>query len=150
MSFSKCQGFSFISVIFLILFLSISTVAIFSKMKPSNDVNATRNTIDKMKILEAAIVRYTADVGAKPTTLDALIARTTESACAPDPVTRKLIGWCGPYIDIPIQQNNLDYKTDGWGVLFQLLPIPPGPPTTLKSCGPNLSCGDGDDITDTV
>lgn len=142
----KKKGFGIVAVVMLLLFISIAAVAIFPSILPQRSQEASKETMDKLALLEVAITRFTADhAGTPPTTLDDLVTSSGPTCAAEqDEISsqyRKLQGWCGPYVDRLISQNPDDFKRDGWGNDFQWTP------STLKSCGPNLSCGDADDIT---
>jgi hypothetical protein len=109
--------------------------------EPQNTVTAVAATQRQLDTVSAAIARYKADTGAAPPNLNALVTRTGAN-CAPDldpssPTFRALRGWCGPYLEQAIGDL---FQRDGWGQVLQF------DGTVLKSCGPNRTCGDGDDI----
>ena len=81
---------------------------------------------------------YLGHCGAVPSILDDLVIMPGSGVCASsyDPMTR--IGWRGPYLSTA----SGDWNLDAWGTPFQYDSFF----RTLTSCGPNLGCGDVDDI----
>jgi prepilin-type N-terminal cleavage/methylation domain-containing protein len=77
--------------------------------------------------------------GAVPSVLDDLVSMPASGNCAIpyDPMTR--VGWRGPYLSTA----SGDWNLDAWGTLIQYDSLF----RTLTSCGPNLGCGDVDDIS---
>jgi len=77
--------------------------------------------------------------GAVPSVLDDLVSMPASGNCAIpyDPMTR--VGWRGPYLST----SSGDWNLDAWGTLIQYDSLF----RTLTSCGPNLGCGDVDDIS---
>lgn len=84
-----------------------------------------------------------------------------------------LTGWCGPYLDVTFENNSEDVYKDAWGVNFVFTSISTGSTAyrdpqgknfgkwrknskrqielqdityTLRSCGKNRECNDGDDL----
>lgn len=77
-----------------------------------------------------------------PTSLNDLIAMPAAGTCAAayDPFTKR--GWRGPYLST----TEPTWDKDGWGTALQYFNAGP-PARTLRSCGPDLICGNADDIT---
>ena len=107
--------------------------------------------MNKAAVLRAAINAYVLNhggaSGTNPPTLSSLVT-TDGVACTTDNTAAHstyltLQGWCGPYIDQIFTQALNDYETDGWGTLFQYN----NSTAVIKSCGPNRTCGDSDDIS---
>jgi type II secretory pathway pseudopilin PulG len=140
--FSSSRGFSFLSVIFLLLIMSVTVTIGYMAAPPVIRENKSALTIKRMEALREAALRFRAHNGGAPTQLDHL-ATTNGAPCAIDtdtssPTYKSFTGWCGPYLDRDVGGNV--YRTDGWGTPFQYAA------PTVTSCGPNLTCGDGDDI----
>lgn len=136
---------SFISALFLIVILSVSVMTAFVSVTPIAESNFASLTIQRLETLKTAVNTYeTHNSGTGPASLTNLIT-TTGTACTVDTniasgTYKKLRGWCGPYIDRPLQQDPDSYRTDAWGTLIQYSS------TQLRSCGPNRVCNDGDDL----
>jgi type II secretory pathway pseudopilin PulG len=144
-------GFSLLSLVFLILVLSFAGIAITVVLLPSALTRQSRETVDRAAELRVGILAYAFSHGGIGGThapsLDALVT-TDGVACAMDLVPTDttyltLQGWCGPYVDQSILQSLSNFKTDGWGTLFNYA----SGTTVITSCGPNRTCGDSDDIT---
>lgn len=121
------------------LTLSISVALVM--LQPAATADATTRTIAKIAALKVAVARYRSFAGSAPTSLDALVNPPAGATCAPDvnpssATFRQLRGWCGPYVPTEFGDN---FMRDAWGTLLNFT-------TTIRSCGPNRSCGDGDDI----
>lgn len=147
--FSGEHGFGLMQVVFIMLAVAI-TASVAVMNSASSERSASPNlTYQRMDQIKEAVTRYRADGNGNPPTLDALVtAPGGATACAPDtnPASanfRKLRGWCGPYLNREAAGSDLT-KRDGWKSLLQYNG------TTLVSCGPNRTCGDGDDIATTL
>ena len=81
---------------------------------------------------------YSGHCGGLPVDLKDLVEMPGDGICASpyDPMTRQ--GWRGPYVS----GTAAELAVDVWGTA---LDYQPGS-KSLRSCGPNLICGDGDDI----
>ena len=143
-------GFSLLSLVFLILVISFAGIAVTSAILPSALTRQVRETTDKAAAIRAGIQTYAFNHGGIGGThlpsLDTLVA-TDGVACALDLTPShstylSLQGWCGPYVDQVFLEDLNGFKTDGWGTLFTY----DSTTTLLTSCGPNRTCGDGDDI----
>lgn len=105
-------------------------------------------TQERMAILKVAIRKYLDTTGRVPATFEELLASSdlTVPSCdivneAKAPNYQNLVGWCGPYLKIEFYSNDqASFKTDGWGTLFQ------NDFQLLRSCGPDKTCNNGDDI----
>ena len=143
------RGFGLLSIVFMILTLSIGAITVMTMINPSTLTRQNRETVEKARILRAAIQSYQFShggiSGTTPLTLDALVVNA--GACTmdnnPTHVTYQYLqGWCGPYVDQVFEQNLADYKTDGWGTLFSYNSVT----NVITSCGPDKSCGGADDL----
>jgi type II secretory pathway pseudopilin PulG len=157
MNFSKIKkifadesGFSLLSLVFLILVIAFAGVAVTSAILPSALTRQVRETTDRAAAIRAGIQTYAfSHGGLTGTHLPALDTLTTTdgTACAldltpPHSTYLTLQGWCGPYVDQIFLEDINSFKTDGWGTEFTY----DSATTILTSCGPNRTCGDGDDI----
>lgn len=147
--FQTQKGFAMIALMIFLIITSLASVTGWSMQTASREQDAVHQTDVKKKLLLEAIDRYQADhAGTAPTALVDLVT-TTGAACAADTnnlsaTYRTLQGWCGPYLDRAFTGDPSDYKTDGWGTEFDYNGV------NLKSCGPNKTCGNGDDLSDAV
>ena len=150
-SIADASGFGFVGLLFLILILSIGTVATITTLNMgSREVSITTK---RAAVLRSALSNYRtnhggASAGSYPPNLDSLV--TTDAVpCNLDNVITNvntyltLQGWCGPYIDQPIAADSAAFKTDGWGTLFQFVTAT----GILTSCGTDRTCGNADDVT---
>ena len=140
------HGFTFIGLILVITTLALITAALYLAIPPSESVRQSQATMVQASLIEAAIKKYKlGNAGLAPATLSNLVT-TTGAPCtvvtnSSSSNYRNLVGWCGPYLDQPIASSPNAYQTDGWGVLFRYDGV------TLKSCGPDRTCGNSDDLT---
>jgi hypothetical protein len=137
------RGLGMLSVVFLLIALSATVGVSLVMLQPEISGDAAARTSAQLATVSAAIVQYRNYAGAGPASLDALVTAPSGMSCAPDTNSgsatfRQLRGWCGPYLDQEIQDS---YRRDGWGAVLQF------DGTQLTSCGPNRSCGDGDDVS---
>ena len=145
------DGFGLLSMVFVILTIGISVVTIMTLINPSTLTKQNRETTLRAATLRGAIQSYQfshgGSSGTYPPNLDSLV--TTDGVncvmdnTATDPTYLFLQGWCGPYVDQVFEQNLASFKTDGWGTLFNY----DHSTGVIKSCGADLTCGDGDDVT---
>lgn len=143
------KGFGFLSILLLASFISALSISVIFMIDPQYDSNAVNITNRKASILGTAITKYrdTHNTSA-PANLSALITDDGSGACDLDntpanPTYQTLQGWCGPYIEVNIQENSNDYQTDGWGNTFTFTQAS----GLLKSCGPDGTCGNADDLS---
>lgn len=128
--------------------MAISLVAIVSAVALPRFINfgtdaRTSVTNQRLSSLRAAITGdasrnqagYISHMGALPATLADLTTKGTK----PDYNPINKTGWNGPYIDGNVNGWNLD----SWGTAYQYSTAT----RTIRSCGANATCGDGDDIT---
>ena len=152
------EGFGLIGVIFLILFLSITSVSIYTVLTSAQSSKQIRQTADTAALLRNGIRTYSlshgGSAGALPLSLNGLV--TTDGVISDGTVNchtdnnpahvatyLSLQGWCGPYINQVFQENPNEFKTDGWMSLFQYNSAT----GVITSCGPDRTCGNGDDLT---
>ena len=143
------KGLGLLQVMFIMAGLTIAASVVMMSSVPQESSGGAPETYRRMDALKAATELYRAHGNGTPPSIDALLAPPTGAAsCAPDnspasPTFRQLRGWCGPYLEREAAGSDM-LKRDGWRTLLQLSG------TTLRSCGPNRACGDGDDITSTL
>lgn len=140
------RGFGLIQVVFIMLAVAIAaSVAVMNTTSRESSAGSTE-TYARMDKIRAAAALYRAHGNSTPPSLDALTTPPSgAAACAPDTAPasatfRQLRGWCGPYLEREAAGTDL-LKRDGWRTLMEYTG------TTLRSCGPNRTCGDADDIT---
>ena len=140
---------SFISVLIVLVILSITVATGYLAISPAILGQKAEVSITRMEVLREGILRYKSNnAGALPATLDVLVVPQSPACTADNNSTsatfQSLKGWCGPYVDQTVQQAVDEFKQDGWGTFIEYTP------TTLKSCGPDRVCGNGDDIVLTI
>jgi type II secretory pathway pseudopilin PulG len=140
------KGFSFLTVLVVVLMLSMLTGSLFLLTGPAQSVGQSDVTFQRVDVLQSALRLYKVHhANTAPATLDALVTLTgaacTMNTTVGSPGYRKLQGWCGPYVNVVFTQDSNQFKTDGWGTLFQYDTV------TLRSCGPDRTCGNADDLT---
>jgi type II secretory pathway pseudopilin PulG len=133
----------------LVIFMTAAAVFLTAMMVPMLSNQQTKETYSRGQALRAAITSYYSQVSAYPSSLGDLMTQpgpvASCSATVAQGTNTELQGWCGPYLDQVFVENTNSYQTDGWGTLFQYSTS--SSPPTLKSCGPDRTCGDSDDIT---
>ena len=140
---SNQRGIGMLSVVFLLIALATTVGVSLVMLQPGIAGDAAARTSAQLATVGDAIKLYRADAGTNPANLDALVTAPAGMSCTPDTNSasatfRQLRGWCGPYLDQEISDS---YKRDGWGAVLQFNG------TQLSSCGPNRTCGDGDDVS---
>jgi type II secretory pathway pseudopilin PulG len=143
---SDNRGFSLMGMILLTIIISGLSGTAYILLEPSFTSNRFKRSEEKMNQINSAINVYkTHHSGTAPAVHDHLVTPVAPPCSVnTDPASsfyRSLQGWCGPYIDQVIAENANDFKTDEWGTAFQYDGV------TLRSCGPNKTCGDTDDLT---
>lgn len=146
---AQTAGFSLIEILMGMVLLGIlAAVAIPSFIDFRDDAKRS-TTLQRLDELRKAIAgdsrlvsggEYTkpgfiAQVGSLPTSLNDLI--NIGAYPAYNPFTK--IGWRGPYV----LTTDPAWNKDGWGTVIQYSSVS----RTVTSCGPNLTCGNADDIT---
>ena len=146
---SSERGFTLIEILMVILLVGIiSGVAIPQFIDFRSDAKAavTKNRMNELRMAIVGDPRQVANgqyvnagflnhVGSVPTSLNDLTAQGTFQAY--DPFAKR--GWRGPYVSTA----ETNWNRDAWGTLFQYTAAT----RTIRSCGPNLTCGNADDIT---
>lgn len=137
------MGFSGLAIITIMLAMSVGIT--FVNLGPDLLHQRNDQTLVSLEALKKAIELYrTHHGGVGPPTLANLVTLVAPP-CAVDtnsasPTYRTIQGWCGPYVDVSVSQNPNGYMIDEWGTTITFTP------TEVRSCGPNRSCGDADDI----
>lgn len=137
------RGYTLIEILMVVLLVSIvSAVSIVKMIDFRNDAKlaVTRERLNSFReaILGNASTNqrgFLNHVGSVPASLTALTTRGTLPAY--DPINKT--GWNGPYVDA----NVANWDRDAWGTAYQYNAAT----RTITSCGPNLSCGNADDIS---
>lgn len=137
------SGMGMLTVVLMLLLVTITLGVSVSLLDSQEKTGDAGDSLQKMEKIKTAIAKHKADSGSNPANLDLLVSNPT-GACVPDtnPASatfRTLRGWCGPYLSFEFTQGDL-HKRDSWGSVFAYDGI------NLRSCGPNRSCGDADDI----
>ena len=141
------QGFGSLGLIIAILFLGIGTALVLTTLSPGVATARLAETIKKGETLKISVERYRAHRAANPSNLDELLLLGVQPPCSLDnvalsPTYLSLTGWCGPYVARIFSEDPDDWKSDGWGSTFQFL----SGTGVLRSCGPDRTCGNGDDL----
>jgi prepilin-type N-terminal cleavage/methylation domain-containing protein len=148
------SGFTLIEVMMTIVVISIlATIGITQFTNFSKDARIAV-TNEKLMALKMAIngdpklisagqyskPGYEANCSAPPTVLTDLITKPGAGTCASDydPFTK--LGWRGPYVS----SDDANWNKDAWGVAFEYFVAGP-PARTIRSCGPDQTCGNIDD-----
>jgi hypothetical protein len=137
------SGKGMLTEVLMLLLVTITLGVSVSLLDSQEKTGDAGDSLKRREVIKVAIGKHKADSGSNPTNLDLLVSNQTGS-CSPDvntasPTFRTLRGWCGPYLSLEFTQGDL-HKRDSWGSLFSYDGI------NLRSCGPNRSCGDSDDI----
>jgi len=146
----KRAGFSLISVMISLMALTVTTSLFLLNSTSQNSQQELLITTERIKNLAVAIADYKENNSIAPTNLDQLVTKSVADAdCDVDtdtasPTYRQMSGWCGPYLKITFAEDGESFKIDGWGTLFQHTSA------YVRSCGPNKTCGDGDDIIERI
>ena len=143
-------GFTLIEVLMAVSLVAIlSTIAISAFTDFSRDAKIAV-TQDRLTELKRAIIGdarligdgqlakagYISQNGAVPTAL-ADLGTKPAALSVYDPLVKR--GWRGPYVDT----TNSSWNRDAWGTTFSY----DSAARTIKSCGPDTTCGNADDIT---
>lgn len=136
-------------MVLILLLLVLGGVALVTVVKPNFSTANLRTTNERVAELRVAIDAYKINHGGTtpPPTLAALVTDdgvVCDLDNAPASATYlTLQGWCGPYIDQLFTNFPLQYQSDGWGKALSYNAAT----QVLLSCGPDLTCGNSDDIT---
>lgn len=143
------KGFSFLSLIMVIMVVGIGLSALIVNVKPDIETSQTAKTLKKLENIKNGIDVYRTHHGGSPPNLssglDVLVNQGSESGCTVDVDTssatyKQFLNWCGPYLDRILLENSDDFKTDEWGTLIEYDSV------RIRSCGPNRICSDADDL----
>ena len=149
-------GLTLVEVLMTVLVLSILTMIGITQFTDFNNDARIAVTAEKLNALKTAIMGdphfyasgeytkqgYQAHCGAPPTTLNDLITMPGAGTCATvyDPFLKT--GWRGPYIS----NTDPSWNKDAWGTTIEYYVAGP-PARTIRSCGPDKTCGNADDIS---
>jgi prepilin-type N-terminal cleavage/methylation domain-containing protein len=137
------SGFTLIEILMVITLVAVLSAVALPQFIDFRDDARSAVTRDRLNSFRSSILGdpgtgrtgYLTHFGSPPPSLNALIVRGAQPVY--NPVTK--IGWNGPYVDGTVP----DWDRDAWGTAL----VYSGATRTLRSCGPNRSCGDGDDLT---
>lgn len=136
------SGFTLVEILMVIALIAIvSAIAVPQFVDFRTDAKKAV-TQDRMGSLRAAIVGdarsgktgYLSHFGSPPAALADLAIRGTQAAY--DPINKT--GWNGPYVDSTVA----GWDKDGWGTAYQYNATT----RMIRSCGPDLTCGNADDL----
>lgn len=143
MNRAQPSGFTLIEVLMVIVLASIIAVVSIPQFIDFQKDAKIAVTKDKLLTIRQAILGnaktyqtgYISHLGAVPANLTDLTTKGSKANY--DPISK--LGWNGPYID----SSASDWNKDAWGTNL----VYNANARTITSCGPNLSCGDSDDIS---
>jgi prepilin-type N-terminal cleavage/methylation domain-containing protein len=149
-------GFTLVEILMVIMLVGILTTMAISGFHDFSSDARTVVTRERLNSIKAALVGdarfvsagtftkpgYEAHCLGSPTSLSDLVTMPGAGVCATayDPFTKR--GWRGPYVDGTVA----NWNADGWSTPFEYFSVGP-PARTLRSCGPDLTCGTADDIS---
>lgn len=135
------SGFTLLEILMAIALVAIVSAVALPRFVDFRGDAKIAVTTERMASLRSAITGsngktgYLSHMGAAPSTLADLVTQGTKPAY--DPINK--IGWNGPYVDSTVT----GWDKDAWGTTYQYT----SGTRTLKSCGPNATCGDADDVS---
>lgn len=134
MTSKRPSGFTLLEILMAVALVAIvSAVALPRFIDFRSDASAAVTT-ERMATLREALRKFTSNMAAPPAALTSLVTQGTQPAY--DPINK--VGWSGPYVDGTVS----GWNADGWGTAYQYTSAT----RTLRSCGPNKTCGDADDL----
>lgn len=150
------QGFTLIELLMAISLLAILSLIGISQYINFSDEARESVTLEKLSALKFAIVGdarmlaagkstnmgYEEHCLAPPTALADLVTQPGAGTCAAayDPYLKR--GWRGPYIN----SSDANWSNDAWGTALEYYVTGP-PARTIRSCGPDETCGNADDLS---
>ena len=141
------SGVGLISMMLVILSIALAAATVVAMISPSLMTRRNQETEEKLSLLKSAITKYSEDhAGGYPVALELL--RDDEGIPCEidnDPASDTYLmlqGGCGPYVDQVYVEYPDQFQTDGWGTKFNYVPAT----GKATSCGPDLTCGNGDDL----
>jgi len=153
------HGFTLIEIVMVIVLLAVLVTIGVTQFVDLAGAAKDKVTRDKLNTLKMAIVGdsrfnaggqytkqgYESHCLGLPSTLTNLITKPGAGTCASDysPYTKQ--GWRGPYVSSTGSAGDPAWNQDAWGTNIVLYTTGP-PARTLRSCGPDKTCGNADDI----
>ncbi len=149
-------GFTLIELLMVLTLMAIlATIGITQYVNFSQDAQIAV-TKEKLNVIKTAIngdarfvaagtstkQGYEAHCLAPPSVITDLVTMPGSGTCSAvyDPFTKQ--GWRGPYVSTTDPKWNFD----AWGTAIQYFNAGP-PARTIRSCGPDKTCGNADDIS---
>ena len=149
------SGMTLIELLLVLLLIAILSVIAFNAYTNFTLDAQTAVTTDKLNALKTAIVGdprlvtsgtfskpgFLSNCLAAPTVLTDLTVMPASGTCSVvyDPFLKH--GWNGPYVST----SDANWNKDAWGTTISYTPS--GSTGTIKSCGPDKTCGNSDDIS---
>lgn len=147
--FKSHQGFTLIEVLMTVTLVGIMSAVIIPQFIDYSQTAKTTVTQEKLISMKQAIIGdprvvvegrvialgFLNHIGSLPSSLTDLVSQGAKVTY--DPFTKK--GWRGPYL------NNTDtnWNRDAWGTLIEYSAAS----RYVRSCGPDKTCGNADDIS---
>lgn len=128
------SGFTLLEILMAVTLVAIVSAVALPRFIDFRGDASSAVTMDRMASLRDGLKKFQANMAAAPAALANLTTQGTQPNY--DPINK--VGWNGPYVDGTVTGWNLD----GWGTAYQYN----AGTRTLRSCGPNKTCGDADDL----